>query len=426
MYKIVIFSILSLITTLLTAQTGTIKHHASGYVNTEESVEQTTLELDWLSPSESEVSKGLVTYTDAITLKWEARSSQTFDNITFEPYVDDRYYRPKQGKMDEVPLKTVSGYGNSGNYRQSYEQKIRLTQYGVYKIDAVLKRNGTIVKRSSVLSVTYKPTPVEPIRLYVLAVGPHFTNLAFTQKDAQDFSKLFKNQENRLYKSVEVQTLVGDNVTSNLVLNQLDIIKKKYLNRELTDKDLVILFFSGHGDYNDNNSEKKRKFYINLSLYNPERPEKTGLNWVEIKSALNEVNCKKMLFIDACKSGTLDPFDLRAKDADPETLARAQSEQFGASPGWAIFTSSNAEKSWEHLTWENGAFTEAIQEGLAGGKADADGNKIITIIELNDYLAKRVPALIREVAKRETGMQLQYPQLKNPNLDQNMGIYEVR
>lgn len=75
MYKIVIFSILSLTATLLKAQTGTIKHHASGYVNTEESVEQ-TLELDWLTPPESEVSKGLLTYTAVVTLKWEVRSTQ--------------------------------------------------------------------------------------------------------------------------------------------------------------------------------------------------------------------------------------------------------------------------------------------------------------------------------------------------------------
>jgi Caspase domain len=423
MYKIFILLHLALIPTVLTAQT--VKQRFSAHVNTDEEV-TVTLELDWLTPPESEVSKGLITYTNVVTFKWEARSTQPLTDITFEPYVNDKYYRPKQGKIDEAPLKIVSNYGSGGNYRQSYEQKITFSQYGVYKIDAVLKRNGTIVKRSSVLSVTYKPTPVEPIRLYVLAVGPHFTNLAFTQKDAQDFSQLFKNQENRLYKSVEVQTLVGDNVTSSVVLNQLDIIKRKYLNKELNDRDIVMLFFSGHGDFNDNNTERKNKFYINLSKYNFEHPEQTGLNWVEIRSTLNQVNCKKILFIDACKSGTLDPFDLRGKDADPETLARAQTAQFEASPGWAIFTSSNAEKSWEHQNWENGAFTEAIQEGLAGGKADADGNKIITIIELNHYLAKRVPALIREVANTEAGMQLQYPQLKNPNLDQNMGIYEVR
>jgi uncharacterized caspase-like protein len=76
--------------------------------------------------------------------------------------------------------------------------------------------------------------------------------------------------------------------------------------------------------------------------------------------------------------------------------------------GWTIFSSSGNEVSWEHSDWQNGAFTEAIIEGLKYGKADYNGNKIITTTELYRYINQRVPKL-----NTTKGFPKQYPQISN-------------
>ncbi len=58
-----------------------------------------------------------------------------------------------------------------------------------------------------------------------------------------------------------------------------------------------------------------------------------------------------------------------------------------------VFTSSTGKQfSLEHPDWGNGAFTEALVEGLQG-KADLFGNGTITIKSLDAYVAQRVKEL---------------------------------
>ncbi|MEO7659729.1 MAG: caspase family protein, partial [Pyrinomonadaceae bacterium] len=63
-----------------------------------------------------------------------------------------------------------------------------------------------------------------------------------------------------------------------------------------------------------------------------------------------------------------------------------------SSPGRAIFTSSGeGEASLEATRWGggHGVFTWALLEGL-NGKADADGNRVITAEELFNFVRERV------------------------------------
>ena len=61
--------------------------------------------------------------------------------------------------------------------------------------------------------------------------------------------------------------------------------------------------------------------------------------------------------------------------------------------GAVVFAScTGRQQSMEDATWKNGAFTEAVLEGL-GGKADLLGNGKITVSTLEAFVAERVKAL---------------------------------
>ena len=61
--------------------------------------------------------------------------------------------------------------------------------------------------------------------------------------------------------------------------------------------------------------------------------------------------------------------------------------------GVIVFASStHAQLSLENADWENGAFTEAMLEGLSG-RADLFGDGEVTVSTLDAYISRRVKKL---------------------------------
>ena len=84
-------------------------------------------------------------------------------------------------------------------------------------------------------------------RLYVLAVGVSIyqdadLRLDLAAKDALDFGAAWNDQRGRLYSGVEVRTLTDAQATKGNILDGLE-----WLQRQVTAKDIAVLFFAGHG-----------------------------------------------------------------------------------------------------------------------------------------------------------------------------------
>src|SRR5262249_19714293 len=78
--------------------------------------------------------------------------------------------------------------------------------------------------------------------------------------------------------------------------------------------DLLIVFFAGHGDLlmpNDGPQPEHGRaaligegtFLFCCPDYSPLKPKTTALSVEEVFSALAEINCRKLVLIDACHSG---------------------------------------------------------------------------------------------------------------------------
>jgi len=222
--------------------------------------------------------------------------------------------------------------------------------------------------------------------LYLLSIGT-LTNLEYTSKDAEDFSKIYQNQNEDLgiFRNINIDLLNGIDATTSEIKGRIEELKIKRQEGIIKDKDLIILFMSSHGFIHNG------KLRIQGDDYDSSRKRTTSIEFKrDLMDILDEINCKKLVFIDACHSGAGEKFNVADLNYEIEKLNQIAS-------GTTTFVSSQGDElSYEDSSWKNGAFTEAILQGLKEGKADADSNFIVTVNELSDFLKMQVPRMVMD------------------------------
>jgi WD40 repeat protein len=223
-------------------------------------------------------------------------------------------------------------------------------------------------------------------KLYILAVGisqyqDRDLTLQFASKDAMDFTKIMAKQKGLLYSDVVIKLLTDANASKFNILDGLEWIQK-----ETTSRDVSMIFFAGHG-INDNAGTF---FYLPVEA-ETERLRTTCINYVDIKQTVASIAGKVILFMDACHSGDVMGSTRRAIIDINGVVNELSSAENGA----VVFTSSTGRQySLEDATWNNGAFTKSLVEGL-GGKADLFGRKNISIKTLDAFITQRVKELTK-------------------------------
>lgn len=267
----------------------------------------------------------------------------------------------------------------------------------------VITKSGVV--RSEKLKVNY--SPLRP-NLYILSIGTE-TNLQYTLKDARDFGSLFRDQGgasgNRIFNKVVVDTLIGSMASAQEIKGTIEEIKVRYYTGNIDRDDVILTFISSHGFLLNGD------FRVQGDDYAPSRQRSTSVSFKnEIIDVLKDIPCKKIIIIDACHSG-----GARANAADINfEINKLNSIEKGLT---VLASSRGEEQSYEDTAWQNGAFTEAIIRGLKEGKADANGNRIITLHELYKYVSKEVESIVKKVKNRA-----QNPTLVNDELG-DVAIY---
>lgn len=248
--------------------------------------------------------------------------------------------------------------------------------------------------------------------LHVLAIGTD-TNLEFTEDDAFDFADLFDDQkgDGKLFNEVNTNILVKNGAAATNIKITIEKFRAKYLNSVIKKNDLLIVFLSSHGFVHNNDLR------LQGSDYQPSARESTSVSYRnDILAKLNAIPCKKLIFIDACHSGTA------GAKASADDVNHQLQVLNNVKEGTTIISSSQEDQlSYEDEVWQNGAFTEIIVKGLQDGEADIleRGNKdgIVTIEELYEYLIKRVPAIVFDIKQ-----EVQRPKMTDNGL-KNVAIY---
>jgi hypothetical protein len=222
-------------------------------------------------------------------------------------------------------------------------------------------------------------------KLYVLAVGISAyqdaeLRLELAAKDALDFGAVWNEQQGRLYSGVEVRTLTDAQATKGDILDGLE-----WLQRQVTGKDVAVLFFAGHG-INDSTG----MFYFLPVDADLEKLKRTGISQSDITATVSAIAGKVMVFMDACHSGNLMG---KLKRRGVAVVSAVINELASAENGAVVFSSATGRQyALENKEWGNGAFTKAVVEGVKG-KADYTSSGRITLNMLYLYVSERVKEL---------------------------------
>ena len=223
-------------------------------------------------------------------------------------------------------------------------------------------------------------------KLYVVAVGVSAyrdpaMQLRFAAKDAHDFAQAMRRQQGGLYRDVEMKILTDAQANKDEVLDALD-----WLRKEVTHKDIGMLFLAGHG-VNDANGI----YYYLPSNADTDKLMRTGVPFSDIKNTLSSLAGKALFFIDTCHSGNV----MGTRRSGPVDITGVVNELTSAENGVVVFASSTGRQySLESAEWNNGAFTKALVEGLTGQAAVGQTGRI-THKMLDLYVAERVKTLTK-------------------------------
>jgi hypothetical protein len=214
-------------------------------------------------------------------------------------------------------------------------------------------------------------SPEVKIWAVVVGVGRYKTMpvLKYSDDDAYQYYAFLKSPEGGALPDKQVRILVDEDATrSNILTTMRQVLLKADEN------DVVVFYFSGHGlegaflpqDYDGMNN----KLYHN-----------------EVKTILEQSKAKhKICIADACHSGSLLAMKQPLENV-LNTYYRAFNDSSG---GMALLMSSKGEEySLEDQGLRSGIFSHYLIRGLKG-EADIDGNKIVTMREVYDFVFKNV------------------------------------
>lgn len=374
--------------------------------------------LAWMSPNPDETGYIFTSEKGIQDIKVKAISNKKLASQDIKVVINNKTL--DNSKFGEGAITRPQKQENN-QYSHTFSGQLKLKE-GSNIIEIQVREQGKLIKTRQI-TIKYFP---ERINLHVLAIGPKHTDLQFTAKDAKDFANAFKRQKNLLFKEVFIHTLAEkENTELNHVKIGLEGLKLRYENMvedKINDKDLLILFISSHG------REVNNRFKILTTGYSSVMEKYHTLDFeADILNLLKQINCKKLVFIDACNSGAIKD-GTGSKEIKEEAMAKALHTLLETNPGLSTFTSCQKhELSYEDERWKNGAFTKAILAAFNnvpfnGKKPDTDGNNILELGELKNYIQAYVPSIVK---RDKPGVGTQKPHVVVNELGMDFPIYAL-
>jgi len=246
-----------------------------------------------------------------------------------------------------------------------------------------------------------------------LASTRAFGDLGKARADAVGFSReLLKYRgPGKYFPEGNVATILDAAAERKGILTALADIKKSAVRPD----DLLVVFFAGHGDLLSPAGKPlpptpmgvvARGFPADSGMfvfccpdYLPTKPDTTAVSCEDLFEALAQINCRKLVLLDTCHAGGA---------IEANVLRRFIPNGQGPT---VIAACDQSELSFEDNKLGHGVFTYAVLEALGPKFRNADANTdgILTATELYEYLADRVPALVREVRPGNTQNPICFP-----------------
>jgi WD40 repeat protein len=221
--------------------------------------------------------------------------------------------------------------------------------------------------------------------LYILAVGvaryrDEKLRLNYAAGDAQKIADTFKARSKALFRKIQARVLTDKDATRANVLKGLT-----WLRKEVTQKDYAVVFFSGHGDRdNDGNL-----YFLPVDV-DPDDLLASSVSGDAFRKSLAALPGKVLCLLDACHSGGIDGSKRKSARSLTDDLVRdLTAEENGVV---VMCSSTGREFSLENNAVRAGNFTAALVEGLSG-KAGKSSDGAVYLHHLDAYVTDRVKEL---------------------------------
>ena len=226
-----------------------------------------------------------------------------------------------------------------------------------------------------------RATVVDPIgpkigTLHVLTVGVAKAGvnkkealLPGADRNAEDVAAFFQKQENKLYQQVQARKLVNEEATRVNILAELDC-----LHDQFQPGDMAVVHVSAHGG-------RDRGHWFMAAYDDPWSMWSTAGQVTEkdMRERLEKLPGQVILILDSCHAGAFgDGVSNWGVEGEAGLViyAAALHDQYG----------------WFNSLRDHGYFTLALLEALEG-KADTNGDGVVTLAEVDAYVATRVAEL---------------------------------
>ena len=224
-------------------------------------------------------------------------------------------------------------------------------------------------------------------RLFVLSIGVSKyqepgISLQYASRDAEALARALRQQPLSIYEEVRVKVLTDAQVTRNSIMSNI----QSFLGQAVS-TDVAMIFVAGHGIKRTGTES----YYFLPYPASGENLTIEGLRWSdfeeEIRLLKNRIR-NVIIVLDTCHAGALK--------VSMRSIQRAQdlSQQFKTSGMYTLAAAQPGEEAEEAGQWKHGAFTFAMLEALKG-KADVNKDKRVDVIEMFQYVERRVASLTK-------------------------------
>ncbi len=195
--------------------------------------------------------------------------------------------------------------------------------------------------------------------------------------------------------------LLTDTTERKPTLRNLRQVLGTFLARSPRKEDTVLIFFAGHGapevDPRGVERDGLAKYLIPADA-DPDDLYSTALPMDEIRTIFERIEAERVImFLDTCYSGAAGGRTFATKGIRAGSVDDAFLDRLARSKGRAIITASRpGEVSLELAELGHGIFTHYLVQGLAGA-ADANGDGVVSLHELYEYVAQQVTLKSRAV-----------------------------
>lgn len=327
-------------------------------------------------------------------------------------------------KINGVPVLENGSKDLSPLKKSEYIDKVsfRLSE-GINHIQVYVTNENGLSSLKYHTTVEYTG-PILPKVLHIVTLGTsEFVdstyNLDFATQDLVDFRKLYSQRDNE-FEGVKFHTYEDDKFTLSNFRQLATLLS------QLPEDDVVVCYISTHGLLDD-----QLDYYLATYDIDFEKPSNRGLSYDELHDFLLKINARnKLVFLDACHSGELESKDIDViyKDRiieEDEVEFATRGAKAARSTGWeqlpgqqsfdlmkdifvdlksetgaTVFASASAvQYAFENEEWRNSAMTYCLRKVLDGQGGDANGDGVVTINEMQEYLAYSVPRLTNNLQR---------------------------